>query len=181
VEKDVPNPENLIGTWRKYPGASAGQSPLIHSLDVALGIHHLPMGVCPVSGGSSSFNPTSSSTEIREPLPRGNGLQCPSTATPPNPMLEMREALPKEFQDFICDLEKAPSIRDYCNGSGTKTLKDEFNRCCLRLKEFRDSHLALASTYIVTQTKGHIVGTGGTDLVPFLKQVRSETTGAMLD
>ncbi|TPX41365.1 hypothetical protein SeMB42_g05602 [Synchytrium endobioticum] len=36
-----PSP-HMIGTWGKWAGASAGQSSLIHALDVALDIEHLP-------------------------------------------------------------------------------------------------------------------------------------------
>jgi indoleamine 2,3-dioxygenase len=99
---------------------------------------------------------------------------------PPNPMLEMRESLPGEFQEFIRALNAAPSIREFCISCNIVELSNSYNECCIKLKEFRDSHLKLAITYIVTQTKGHMVGTGGTDLVPFLKQVRNETIQAAL-
>ena len=138
-----------------YPGASAGQSPLIHSIDVALDIEHLPLS-------------TMKDTTIEKK---------------PNPMLEMREALPGSFQQFIKDLAAGPSIRSFCYGTiDLPELKQEFNQACNNLKLFRDVHLQIATLYIVNQKKGSgSVGTGGTDLVPFLKQVRKETEDAKLE
>jgi indoleamine 2,3-dioxygenase len=159
VNLEMTNPPELLGTWRAYPGASAGQSPLIHTIDVALSIEHQPIGTCPVSGSTST-------------------VPCPSSKSLPNPMLEMREALPKEFQEFIRDLSLAPNIKQFCEANKqSQELIFEFNRACQNMKEFRDIHLQMATKYIVLQRQGNstAVGTGGTDLVPFLKQVRQET------
>lgn len=154
VNYNVPNPAGLKGTWRKYPGASAGQSPIIHTLDVALSIDHRPIRA-----------------------------HASSPTTMVNPMHEMRESLPYEFQLFIKDLALAPSIRDYCMGleSEKSSARLEFNRACDGLKKFRDLHIQIATHYIILQKKSDTaVGTGGTDLVPFLKQVRQETEEAMI-
>jgi indoleamine 2,3-dioxygenase len=98
-------------------------------------------------------------------------------------MIEMRESLPSEFQQFIKALAKSPAIRDYCIASGNMKITSEFNRCTTGLKEFRDLHIQIATHYIVLQRKSQaaIVGTGGTDLVPFLKQTRQETVNAAID
>lgn len=154
------------GTWRKYPGASAGQSPLVHTIDVALGIVHRSMNRCPMSGMEPSCPPSPVSV-----------CSDPGEA---NPMMEMRLSLPGEYQDFIKRIGKGPSIRAYCNSSDPE-LHEAFNRCCMGMKVFRDVHLQLASRYIVAKHKGaQIVGTGGTDLVPFLKQTRRETLDTMI-
>ncbi|KAJ3275494.1 hypothetical protein HDV01_000321 [Terramyces sp. JEL0728] len=142
VNLDHPNPGGLVGTWRKYAGASAGQSPLIHTIDAALSIQHLPM----------------------------------KQGAPVNPMQEMIEALPLDLQDFIQIVREGPSIREFCLGSLDERLRQEFNRTLTNLKLFRDKHMQLATRYIVIHKKDPAaVGTGGTDLVPFLKQVRQET------
>lgn len=100
-----------------------------------------------------------------------------------NPMLEMRESLPSEFQEFIKALAKSPSIRDYCISSSNTKITLEFNRCTTGLKNFRDLHIQIATQYIVLQRKSQnaVVGTGGTDLVPFLKQTRQETENATIN
>jgi indoleamine 2,3-dioxygenase len=99
-------------------------------------------------------------------------------------MLEMRESLPSEFQSFIKALYEAPNIREFCllhAKSNTGGCIEQFNRACANLKAFRDLHLQVATHYIILQKKSDTaVGTGGTDLVPFLKQVRSETGEAVI-
>ncbi|KAJ3257283.1 hypothetical protein HK103_004837 [Boothiomyces macroporosus] len=135
-------PSGLTGTWRKYAGASAGQSPLIHLIDAALSIQHTVM----------------------------------KQGAPVNPMLEMIQALPLDLQEFIQLVREGPSIRDFCLNSLNSNLKAQFNRTLVNLKQFRDKHMQLATRYIVVhQKEPAAVGTGGTDLVPFLKQVRQET------
>jgi indoleamine 2,3-dioxygenase len=123
---------------------------MIHTLDVALGIEH-------------------------KSLPAG-----PDGSMMVNPMLEMRESLPFEFQLFIKDLAKAPSIREYCVKSNPIPI-EEFNRACKGIKAFRDLHIQIATHYILLQRKSaNALGTGGTDLIPFLKQVRQETTDTII-
>ncbi|KAJ1556237.1 hypothetical protein HK096_000954, partial [Nowakowskiella sp. JEL0078] len=124
------------GTWRIYAGASAGQSPLIHCLDVALGIEHKSM-----SSTSSQDSKT-------------------------NPMLEMREFLSDEHRNFINDLGTGPSIRavinklsDLSNDTNTPTdiqtmrkhVVQQFNNCVKGMKEFRDKHLQVVTKYIILQ------------------------------
>lgn len=98
-----------------------------------------------------------------------------------NPMLEMRESLPNEFQEFIKALANAPSIRDFCLLHPTSDVAGEFNRACKAIKDFRDLHIQVATRYIILQSKEkNLVGTGGTNLIPFLKQTRQETEDAMI-
>ena len=52
-----------------------------------------------------------------------------------------------------------------------------WDRCVATLREFRSEHLKIATLYIVQQgqrAQGER-GTGGTELVPFLKKARDET------
>ena len=160
MENGVPSPPGKTGTWRKYPGASAGQSPMIHTLDVALSIQH------------SRVNPK----DVANP--------------PSNPMLEMRQSLPNEFQEFIKALAIAPSIREFCLSKGDDDqliypgCLDAFNKACTGLKGFRDVHIQIATQYIVLQKKNsndnEVFGTGGTSLINFLKQTRKETEDAQI-
>jgi indoleamine 2,3-dioxygenase len=168
VVNHIEAPFGMVGTWRKYPGASAGQSPLIHSIDVALDINHKPIQTCPISNASGTVACPSPSSELHPDV---------------NPMHEMREALPGQFQDFIKDLANGPSIRNFCQTNiDSPALQMEFNRACEVMREFRSVHLQLAANYIVIPQRGSkkLVGTGGTDLVSFLKQVRNETENAII-
>lgn len=163
----------MKGTWRSYAGASAGQSPLIHTLDVALSIHHKPMK-------ASSTLPA---TEMSE---KSKGL---------NPMLEMRSYLPTRIQAFLRHLDSAPSIRTYIEQlDSNNACVDEFNRCLKGMEAFRTAHIKMTSVYIILQQKKEndgrqdvisgvmpsAVGTGGTELIPFLKQIRQETVDALV-
>eukprot|EP00842_Homolaphlyctis_polyrhiza_P002958 jgi/Hompol1/3663/HPOL_006671-RA len=96
VNPDAPPPAGRIGTWRRYAGASAGQSPVIHTLDVGLDIHHAPMHAPP----SASSQP-------------------PSDTPRPNPMLEMREYLSSSQRKFLIHLASGPSIRTHVATLGT--------------------------------------------------------------
>ncbi len=155
VNLGAPLPKGRIGTWRMYAGASAGQSPLIHALDIGLQIQHQAVG--------------------------GSGN---------NPMLEMRHYLSQAQRRFLESLEKAPGLRDYIQLSGNSDWATAFNRVLEAYKGFRDQHIQLTTVYIIQQaikeragTQSHekpspnpsYVGTGGTDLVQFLKQSRDET------
>ncbi|KAI8903197.1 Indoleamine 2,3-dioxygenase [Gorgonomyces haynaldii] len=148
----VVNGTLLEGTWRRYAGASAGQSPLIHTLDVGLDIHHRHMH------------------------------ETPTTPTPVNPMMEMRAYLPDNIQHFLLHLQQT-SIRDYCQRTQNPDLTHHFNQCVHHFKTFRDLHIQLTTVYIILQQKKQhekAIGTGGTDLIPFLKQTRQETEDSLL-
>lgn len=165
VNHNAAIPQGKVGTWRFYPGASAGQSPLIHSLDIGLDIHHKAMH-SKIEGDSASRQ---------------------------NPMLEMRKSLSLQHRAFLTRLGEGPSIREHVsklNPSDEAAI--EFNRAINALTEFRSTHIQMASLYIVLQQKKSanagsdvmnnevVVGTGGTDLIPFLKQTRQETIEAKL-
>ncbi|TPX55431.1 hypothetical protein PhCBS80983_g05331 [Powellomyces hirtus] len=204
----------LHGTYRKYAGASAGQSSLIHCLDVALGIEHNPhrMARCAAAQQHIPIDPTAKTRPVDPKQP------------PVNHIHEMRKYMPGCHRAFITAIEHAPSIRKYINNLNAthhdpttptdmdnapvhdSALADEatrvFNECVLEMRTFRDRHLQIVATYIVLQAKkkkevGHFDrppasqsvrvrqslqarGTGGTDLIPFLKQSRDETTEALL-
>lgn len=148
-------PDGRTGTWRMYAGASAGQSPLIHTLDVALGIvhHHMP---------------------------------AQQNVKGPNPMMEMRSYLPIQFQDFITQIGSSCSIQDFAKAN--LETAHVYNQCLLGMKTFRDIHIRMTSVYIIAQHRkvrvdgesAEDVGTGGTALIPFLKQTRQETITAMI-
>ncbi|TPX56426.1 hypothetical protein SpCBS45565_g08416 [Spizellomyces sp. 'palustris'] len=184
----------IEGTYRKYAGASAGQSSLIHSLDVALGILHHPTKSTKTSPPLSPIDPHANGNSSKRPI---------------NHIHEMRKYMPGPHREFIYALERAPSIRDFVNElvntpSYDPALSDEvsrmYNRCVEGMRAFRDRHLQVVATYIVVQARkkkevGHLDvpqasqslrvqqslqarGTGGTDLIPFLKQSRDETSEA---
>ncbi|RKO87458.1 Indoleamine 2,3-dioxygenase [Blyttiomyces helicus] len=176
------------GTFRKYAGASAGQSSLIHCIDIALGVQHLPTrsAGCTFSGNTAPASSPASAV-------------CPP---PTNHIHEMRRYMPGEHRDFVYALERGPSIRNFVLAAlarDTRTPEEErmiaaYNHCADRMRAFRDRHLQIVAAYIIVQARRKremgigadaqreraqqsltARGTGGTDLVPFLKQSRNET------
>ncbi|KAJ4467570.1 Indoleamine 2,3-dioxygenase [Lentinula aciculospora] len=163
---------NMLPPDRELSGASAGQSSLIHALDVFLGVNH----------------------------------EKPNA---PSFMKRMQRYMPRQHRRFLDHLGKNPrSLREFVLTTSSRdhddgALKEAYNKVLVSLKEFRDSHMVIAALYIIgparraaeafaSSTAGEamiaepmndavtgITGTGGTDLVRFLKGVRHQTIRTM--
>ncbi|KAF8625230.1 hypothetical protein AX17_006896 [Amanita inopinata Kibby_2008] len=144
-------------------GPSAGQSSIVHVLDVFLGIEH--------------------------PSP---------SPDKPSFMTRMKTYMPHNHRLFIDHLSSNPRrLRSFVLSQGDPALSASYNRVVQALKEFRDAHMIIATLYILgparraaklaaqnaTQESGKrepVKGTGGTDLVHFLKDTRARTSNALL-
>ncbi|KAI8614079.1 Indoleamine 2,3-dioxygenase, partial [Chytriomyces sp. MP71] len=111
----------------------------------------------------------------------------------------MRNYMPGSHRRFIEAVTDSYSIKDYIESlprrsSGASELTSLFNRCVEGMKSFRNTHIQMVSVYIVSQANkrkdvgnagipaqvqterlqnGLLArGTGGTNLIPFLKQSR---------
>jgi indoleamine 2,3-dioxygenase len=157
------------GSFRTYSGGSNAQSALIHMLDIALGVVH-------EETGQKTSMPGSRRNEF---------------------MQDMRNYMPANHRRFLEALDRVANIRTYCQQHRTDLeLSEAYDACLAMLKVFRDKHLAIVSRYIVipaaaaqkTDTlaskglakvafrkKEDLKGTGGTNLMAFLKQSRDET------
>ncbi|KAK0469435.1 Indoleamine 2,3-dioxygenase [Desarmillaria tabescens] len=140
--------------FKELSGPSAGQSTLIHALDIFLGINnHLANGTPSLFG-------------------------------------RMQRYMPREHRLFLSHLSSAPrSLRDFITESNHRELTDAYNNAVLALKAFRDTHLIIATLYIVVPANRarerasmdiEYVGTGGTGLVSFLKGIRDRTKESVL-
>ena len=169
-------------------GPSAGQSSLIHALDIFLGVDK--------------------STHSQEVT--GHGLTLPVNPQPKQAFLQrmMQMYMPRYHRSFLTHISSNPrQLRDFVSKvSSTGTfftssadddgvsmkqdalgLLTAYNAAVLALKEFRDAHLVIVALYIVIpsrscEDKGSspVRGTGGTDLVRFLKEVRDRTKEAVI-
>ncbi|KAL1918908.1 uncharacterized protein VTP21DRAFT_2289 [Calcarisporiella thermophila] len=198
--------------YRQYAGGSAAQSPLIHSLDIALGVEHRPTGEQPHHASSNRRN---------------------------NFIERMRQYMLGKHRRFLEHLRDSANIRDYVQGL-TQTHPNDinadlvvraYNDCIDQLKVFRDKHIQMVSLYVVNQSKKTTIvvndtsgdekkqemsasaplptpapsrsasptenvsveqtvspgsskvvrGTGGTNVIPFLKQTRDETLETKID
>lgn len=145
-------------------GPSAGQSALIHALDIFLGVDHR------TTSGQPSFM-----SRMQLYMPRNHRL-----------FLDHIKANPRPLRAFVMDAHDAGLLEAY-------------NNAVLALKEFRDAHMIIAALYILgparrakaaalgrdviisnaTESDG-VKGTGGTDLVKFLKDIRNRTGNTVI-
>ncbi|CAK7901557.1 indoleamine 2,3-dioxygenase [[Candida] anglica] len=165
-------------TPRNYVGGSNAQSSLIQFLDILLSVQHHPTGERPVPHQANSM-PSAVS----------------NSSSSSNFMNEMRDYMPEKHRNFLKVLEQVSNIREYVstNGEDDAELILCYDACLAMLKSFRDKHIQIVTRYIVLQARQKAKmgsntmrsglakkgitekGTGGTSLLPFLKQCRDET------
>ncbi|OQD96781.1 hypothetical protein PENVUL_c087G08619 [Penicillium vulpinum] len=165
----VERPEN----WFQLSGGSNAQSSLIQALDIFLGIKH-------------------SATDGKQ-------------AAGPSFIQQMRDYMPGPHRRFLEDLSARSNVRSFVLDSPVQQLKDSYNAAVNELKAFRDTHIQMVTRYIVMASrrpnpveqgkdrmnlatassqmnevgaKTKLSGTGGTDLIPFLKQTRDSVQDA---
>ncbi|EGW31174.1 tryptophan 2,3 dioxygenase [Spathaspora passalidarum NRRL Y-27907] len=162
---------------RAYSGGSNAQSSLIQFLDILLGVKHYSTG--------------------ERPLPFRKDV--PKTGPENGFMNEMRTYMPGPHQDFLKKIHEITNIHDFVlqNVDTHPELVLSYDGCLAMLKSFRDKHIQIVTRYVVLQAKktnnmgssttlrsglarkkkngGEEKGTGGTSLLPFLKQCRDET------
>lgn len=155
------------GSWRQLRGGSNGQSSLIQFLDVVLGVEH------------------TSSDEAQKKAPSFHE--------------EVRAYMPEPHREFLRHVARMDSLRDFALRPATSEeelrMQRSFQEATAALAEFRGKHMRIVTRYIIvpsrirrgantndaverngtTKENGVITGTGGTDLIPFLKQTREET------
>ncbi|ODV62395.1 dioxygenase BNA2 [Ascoidea rubescens DSM 1968] len=178
---------------RSYAGGSNAQSTLIQALDIILNVEHHPTGKRP------SYNNHSLSKSL-PPKPIANKNQKDDGN---NFIIEMRKYMPGPHRRFLEDLSKINIIQSVVleNSKNHPELALSYDACVAMLKAFRDKHIQIVTRYIILQARlsqnggslskpGSVKtlrvglaskltleekGTGGTSLLPFLKQCRDET------
>ena len=170
------------GEWRELRGGSNGQSSLIQFFDVVLGVDHHGNGADPkttVEKEEKSFH-----AQVREYMPGPHARFLRHVAQIGN-IRELALLPPKTEQQT--------------------RLRAAYTAATDSLAEFRNKHIRIVTRYIVIPSKQHhnaqqptsnntkknlatssdalnkdeeLTGTGGTALMPFLKQTRDETKRA---
>ena len=146
-------------------GPSAGQSPLIHALDIFLGVDQYSHS--PLAAEKAAF------------------------------LARMQSYMSRHHRNFLRHLSANPRpLRTLVKTAGDSALLEAYNAAVQSLKVFRDAHMIIVTLYIVLpakraragalttdkeQRKTTLQGTGGTDLVMFLKGVRDKTADALID
>lgn len=156
------------GRWRQLRGGSNGQSSLIHFFDIVLGINH-------------------------------SGHSCAGTTSYHD---EVRGYMPGDHRRFLSYIARLDSIRDLAMSVPTTPeqhrLQETFTAVIGVLRNFRSKHIQIVTRYVILPSKQpwegtrqnlaslssacgrdeQLTGTGGTILLPFLKQAREETAVA---
>jgi indoleamine 2,3-dioxygenase len=161
-------------------GPSAGQSSVMHALDIFLDIDH----------------------KLRQ---RRNPAPSPENKRADHGFMErMRRYMPGRHQEYLTHLSaSSPSIRELARS--TLALREPYNMAVRALKRLRDSHIRIACLYVVTMSRstpgktgcpasammnriqaarsrgnGPVRGTGGNELSILLKAGRDATKRAEL-
>lgn len=160
------------GEYKVFAGGSNAQSSLIQTLDIILGIEHFPTG-----------KPNTDATKTISANSNKNSF-----------INEMRLYMPRKHREFLEHLSLVSNIRDFVLKQNNDKLTLAYDACLAMLKSFRDKHIQIVTRYIILQANKKRVksralrsglskdqenkplkGTGGTALIPFLKQCRDET------
>ena len=165
----------------KLVGGSAIQSSFFPFLDYVFGVEH--------KEDSSTFQVRI--TQVCACLHHQRTNMTPK---------EMRAYMPGKNREFLNQVSLLPSLRDYVEANpGDIEVADSYNECLKRLRAWRGKHIAVVSKYIVqpareaerpsrverivatgagdTQEEWELQGTGGSALIPFLRQARDDTAG----
>jgi indoleamine 2,3-dioxygenase len=156
-------------------GPSAGQSSLVHALDIFLGV------------------------DIHS---HDDSLTGSSDTAKPAFLDRMRKYMPRYHRNFLTHLSNNPRpLRTFVEKSANAELIAAYNAAVKALKEFRDAHIKIVTLYIiipankasregisarkvdtaaVDRSSGPLKGTGGTELSKFLKGVRDCTTRSLI-
>ena len=129
-------------------GPSAGQSSLIHALDIFLGVDKY-----------SHSNFSQFSTRPNPPPAAGAGGAAPTwtaafssaPAKPTVPFLtRMQQYMPRHHRAFLRHLQASPRpLRTLVEQAGSAALTEAYDGAVTALKEFRDEHVRIVALYIV--------------------------------
>lgn len=207
-----------------YGGPSAGQSSLVHALDLFLEVDHAPR-TPPPTPSTSTPAPQSISLLLTTPTrPVARTLsKSPNSPLPLHDatfMTRMSHYMPSPHRSFLTHLSTLSSMRNpYPSSSppsvrllattytsASSNLAESYNTAVREMKIFRDKHFLLVHRFIMGPSRSEpavgsvwreewevkqtekkkedsgdaLKGTGGTQLVRFLKECRTRTEETML-
>ncbi|XP_051831524.1 indoleamine 2,3-dioxygenase 1-like [Antechinus flavipes] len=151
--------EGVSETPKEFAGGSAAQSSIMQCFDALLGIQHI------------TANDEKSAKYLEE----------------------MRSYMPSPHKNFLETIASSPSVRDFVISSGDTQLKKIYNECIDALVLLRNYHLQVVAKYIINPSNNQdntngvpssddeVKGTGGTNLMFFLKSVRNTTKEALIN
>lgn len=177
----------------QFSGGSNAQSSIIQFFDLVLSVEHRPTG---------------EKKSSHEPQSTGNSDKKMKNAPPSaNFIHEMRNYMPGAHARFLAEVAKIANIRSFVQAHpADRSLTIAFDACLAMLSALRDKHIQIVSRYIIipssaakkigdgkerkvdlaSRPKGQegkkdLRGTGGSSLIPFLRQARDETGERAVD
>lgn len=87
---------------------------------------------------------------------------------------DMREYMPEGHRNFVAAIEDGPEVRAFIEQEDDEELEDLYNSTLENIYAFREIHLNYAVEYILEKV-GDEIGTGGTDFIQFLGDLKQET------
>lgn len=135
----------------KLAGGSAAQTATIQLVDMILGVDH-------EGGKEGSFQ---------------HGTKRISY------LREMRSYMPKAHREYLLWAEEL-FASEYLRSKIEQS--PSFKSCLKALIEFRNAHIIMVSRYIINpsaKTHQNALGTGGSNPLPFLKQIRDDTSNKL--
>lgn len=168
-------------------GPSAGQSSLIHAVDIFLGVDKGTHGQDLTGHGLTPMDPRQ-----RQPF-----------------LQRMQMYMPRYHRSFLNHLsENGRQLRDFVLKASSRSMHNDkditnedgaallvaYNAVVFALKELRDAHIIIVALYIIGPSRDRQLGvenvefvssvtprgTGGSDIVRFLKEVRDRTKEAVI-
>jgi len=190
------------GSWRKYRGGSNGQSSLISFLDLVLGIEHR------YSVYERGDSKPAQETHVEENGETKQAFHDEVREYMPAPHRRFLEYLEERYTggmktavERLMAIGSGKSEKDV--SKELEELRKAFQSSIKAMADFRSHHLQMVARYIIIpsrkrrecdgskvnlatasskqrsdQDKTELTGTGGTALLPFLKQSREETLQA---
>src|SRR5690606_35801484 len=98
---------------------------------------------------------------------------------------ELHAYRPVKHRQFIDEVAKRSTLRQFVIESGSDNLRELYNACVEHVRRFRTKHLEYAASYINKQSGGgkgndNEVGTGGTPFMKYLKKHRDESESHLI-
>ncbi|KAI0803866.1 Indoleamine 2,3-dioxygenase [Xylaria sp. FL0064] len=175
-----------VGHWKQLRGGSNGQSSLIQFFDLILGINHTSTSNHS-KGVSDAVKSASSELSFHE---------------------EVRLYMPGPHRKFLASISRLDKIKDFVYSAprspAQQQLCQSYKNATEAFGDFRQAHMQMVTRYIIVPsrkpcpssssgmnlataslasnrgiTQG-LTGTGGTDLIPFLRATRDDTYRAGL-
>ncbi|XP_043844241.1 indoleamine 2,3-dioxygenase 1 [Dromiciops gliroides] len=181
VHKHV-NPDDFYNTLRTYLSGWKN-NPLLPKGLVYEGVWETPKMFC---GGSAAQSSIMQCFDALLGIQHGTAREKSSAKF----LEEMRSYMPSSHKDFLDEVISRPSVRDFIISSDDTKLKKEYNECIKALVDLRSYHLKVVAKYIINPSNNangkkssdnKERGTGGTNLMTFLKTVRDTTKEALLE